>query len=291
MHVLILGAGYSGTAIAKAFASTGQSVTGTTRSPEKLATLKAAGIEPLLFDGNEISPELAEAMRKTTHLVQSIAPGRDGDPMFRAATPPLDGLLPNLRWVGYLSTVGVYGDHGGGWVSEETPLKPVSQRSVERVEAENAWLDHGARQGIPVAVLRLAGIYGPGRNAFRNLSEGTARRVVKANQVFNRIRVEDVGAAAAFLAGGSAGGIFNVTDDEPAPPQDVVAEAARLMGVTPPPEVPFETAEMSPMARSFYGENKRVSNQRLRQAGFDFAFPNYRVSLAQLWTSGIWRGE
>ncbi len=290
MHVLILGTGYSGTAIAKALAPAAQSVAGTTRSPDKLTALQAAGIEPLLFDGDDISPGLAEAMGKTTHLIQSIAPGREGDPMFRSATPPLDDLMPRLRWVGYLSTVGVYGDHGGGWVSEETPMKPVSQRSKERVEAENAWSDYGARRGVPVAVLRLAGIYGPGRNAFRNLSEGTARRVVKANQVFNRIRVEDIGAAAAFLADRGMGGIFNATDDEPGPPQDVVAEAARLMGVEPPPEIPFESAEMSPMARSFYGENKRVSNARLRETGFDLAYPNYRVSLAQLWASGTWRG-
>ncbi|MCA1369108.1 SDR family oxidoreductase [Bradyrhizobium sp. BRP14] len=291
MHVLILGAGYSGTAIAKALAPAAQSVTGTTRSPEKLADLKAAGIEPLLFDGNEISPELADAMGRATHLIQSIAPGRDGDPMFRAGTPPLGQLLPKLEWVGYLSTVGVYGDHGGAWVTEDTPVKPVSERSRERVEAEDAWLEHGARQGIPVAVLRLAGIYGPGRNAFRNLAEGTARRIIKPNQVFNRIRVEDIGAATAFLAQRGMGGVFNVTDDEPAPPQDVVAEAARLMGVEPPPEIPFEKAEMSPMARSFYGENKRVSNARLRNAGFEFAFPNYRVSLAQLWATGAWRQQ
>lgn len=291
MHVLILGAGYSGTAIAKALAPAAQSVTGTTRSPEKLADLKAAGIEPLLFDGNEISPELADAMGRATHLIQSIAPGRDGDPMFRAGTPPLGQLLPKLEWVGYLSTVGVYGDHGGAWVTEDTPVKPVSERSRERVEAEDAWLEHGARQGIPVSVLRLAGIYGPGRNAFRNLAEGTARRIIKPNQVFNRIRVEDIGAATAFLAQRGMGGVFNVTDDEPAPPQDVVAEAARLMGVEPPPEIPFEKAEMSPMARSFYGENKRVSNARLRNAGFEFAFPNYRVSLAQLWATGAWRQQ
>jgi nucleoside-diphosphate-sugar epimerase len=291
MHVLILGAGYSGTAIAKALAPAARSVTGTTRSPEKLAGLKAAGIEPLLFDGNEISPELAGAMGRATHLVQSIAPGRDGDPMFRAGTPPLGQLLPKLEWVGYLSTVGVYGDHGGAWVTEDTPVKPVSERSRERVEAEDAWLEHGARQGIPVAVLRLAGIYGPGRNAFRNLAEGTARRIIKPNQVFNRIRVEDIGAATAFLAQRGMGGVFNVTDDEPAPPQDVVAEAARLMGVEPPPEIPFAKAEMSPMARSFYGENKRVSNARLRKAGFEFAFPNYRVSLAQLWATGAWRQQ
>ena len=291
MHVLILGAGYSGTAIAKALAPAAQSVSGTTRAPEKLARLKAAGIDPLLFDGDAISPELADAMARATHLVQSIAPGRQGDPMFRPATPPLEEVMPKLQWVGYLSTVGVYGDHGGGWVTEDTPIKPVSERSRERVEAENAWLDYGARRGIPVAVLRLAGIYGPGRNALRNLAEGTARRVIKQNQVFKRIRVEDIGAAAAFLAGRGIGGIFNVTDDEPGPPQDVVAEAARLMGVEPPPEIPFETADMSPMARSFYGENKRVSNARLRHAGFEFAFPNYRVSLAQLWASGTWKQE
>jgi nucleoside-diphosphate-sugar epimerase len=290
MHVLILGAGYSGTAITKALAPAAQSVTGTTRSPEKLEPLKAAGIEPLLFDGNEISPELAQVMKRTTHLVQSIAPGRDGDPMFRGGTPPPAGLLPKLRWVGYLSTVGVYGNHDGGWVTEDTPIKPVSERSRERVEAENAWLAFGARQDIPVAVLRLGGIYGPGRNAFRNLTEGTAHRIIKPNQVFNRIRVEDIGSAAAFLAARDFSGIYNITDDEPAPPQDVVVEAARLMGVEPPPEIPFETADLSPMARSFYGENKRVSNARLRQAGFALTFPNYRVSLAQLWASGTWRG-
>lgn len=290
MHVLILGAGYSGTAIAKALAPSAQSVAGTSRSPEKLMALDAEGIDPLLFDGNTISPDLAEVMKGATHLVQSIAPGRDGDPMFRSDTPPVASLLPNLRWVGYLSTVGVYGDHGGAWVTEDTVINPVSQRSRERVEAENAWLDLGARQGIPVAVLRLGGIYGPGRNALRNLASGTAHRIIKANQVFNRIRVEDIGAAAAFLAARGLGGVYNVTDDEPAPPQDVVVEAARLMGVEPPPEVPFETADLSPMARSFYGENKRVSNARLRQAGFEFAFPNYRVSLAQLWASGTWRG-
>ncbi|WEX88418.1 SDR family oxidoreductase [Sinorhizobium garamanticum] len=291
MHVLILGAGYSGTAIAKALAPAAQSVTGTTRSPERLADLTRAGIRPLLYDGAAISAELAEAMRQATHLVQSIAPGRDGDPMFRGGVAPLPELLPNLRWIGYLSTVGVYGDHKGAWVTEETACKPVSQRSVERVEAENAWLHYGTQRGIPVAILRLAGIYGPGRNAFRNLAEGTARRLVKPNQVFNRIRVEDIGSAAAFLANRGMGGIFNITDDEPAAPQDVVAEAARLMGVEPPPEIPFETAELSPMARSFYGENKRVSNARLREAGFQFAFPNYRASLAQLWETGAWRGK
>ena len=290
MHVLILGAGFSGSAIAKAFLPLAQSVTGTTRSEDKLAGLLALGIDALVYDGTTISPELAAAMKRTTHLIQSIAPGRDGDPMMRPGTPSLAELMPNLEWAGYLSTVGVYGDHGGAWVAEDASLEPVSARSVERVAAEQAWLAFGQVQNIPVAVLRLSGIYGPGRNAFCNLAAGTARRLIKPNQVFNRIRVEDIAGATVFLSGRSIGGVFNITDHEPAPPQDIVAEAARLMGVAPPPEMPFETAELSPMARSFYGENKRVSNTRLRDLGFVFRFPDYRISLAELWSNGHWRG-
>lgn len=290
MHVLVLGAGFSGKAIAKAFLPLAPSVTGTTRSSEKLAAIEDAGIHALVYDGVTISPELAEVMKRTTHLIQSIAPGRDGDPMMRADAAPLLDLMPNLQWAGYLSTVGVYGDHGGAWVTEDASLEPVSARSVERVAAEKAWLALGAESGIPVAVLRLSGIYGPGRNAFCNIAAGTARRLIKANQVFNRIRVEDIAGSALFLSERAMGGIFNVTDHEPAPPQDVVLEASRLMGVAPPPEIPFETAELSPMARSFYGENKRVSNARLRDAGYAFQFPDYRISLADLWSNDSWRG-
>ncbi|KSV81034.1 SDR family oxidoreductase [Sinorhizobium sp. Sb3] len=289
MHVLILGAGYSGMAIARTMAPTATSVVGTTRTEEKAAKLEKAGIRPILFDGETISDDLAAALGQATHLIQSIAPGRDGDPMFRTSSPDLAQLAPNLKWIGYLSTVGVYGDHGGEWVTEDMLRKPVLARSVERVEAEDAWIAFGAKQGIPVAVLRLAGIYGPGRNAFCNLANGTARRLIKPGQVFNRIRVEDIGAATLFLANNGTSGVFNITDNEPAPPQDVVLEAARLMGVEPPPEIPFEQAELSPMARSFYGENKRVSNARMRATGFEFAYPDYRVSLAQLWQSGTWR--
>jgi nucleoside-diphosphate-sugar epimerase len=290
MQVLILGAGFSGSAIATAFLPLAQSVTGTTRSEDKLAGLRTLGIDALVYDGVTISPELAVVMKRTTHLIQSIAPGRDGDPMMRPGASSLATLMPNLKWAGYLSTVGVYGDHRGAWVAEDASLEPVSARSVERVAAEQAWLAFGQASNIPVAVLRLSGIYGPGRNAFCNLAAGTARRLIKPDQVFNRIRVEDIAGAAIFLSERSIGGIYNVTDHEPAPPQDIVAEAARLMGVEPPPEIPFETAELSPMARSFYGENKRVSNTRLRDLGFVFRFPDYRISLADLWSNGRWRG-
>lgn len=290
MQVLVLGAGFSGKAIAQAFLPVAESVTGTTRSQQKLAGIEAIGAHALVYDGSKITTELAGTMARTTHLIQSISPGRNGDPMFRPGIPTVSQLMPNLQWVGYLSTIGVYGDRGGDWVDETGDLEPVSARSVERVKAEKDWLAFGDEAGIPVAVLRLSGIYGPGRNAFCNLADGKARRLVKPNQVFNRIRVEDIATAALFLAQKSVGGVFNVTDNEPAPPQDVVAEAARLMGVEPPPEIAFEDADLTPMARSFYGENKRVSNARLRAIGFDFRFPDYRVSLAELWSNGQWRG-
>jgi nucleoside-diphosphate-sugar epimerase len=289
MHVMIFGCGYSGSAIARAFGERGARISGTTRSEEKAEELRKAGIDAFLFDGATLSDRLRAAMADVTHLVQSIAP-RDADPLLALLGQDGAALLPKLQWIGYLSTVGVYGDHKGASVTEETPCVPVSGRSKERLEAEEGWLALGAARGVPTAILRLSGIYGPGRNAFVNLDRGTARRIIKKDQVFNRIRVEDIGASARFLSEHGLGGIYNVTDDQPGPPQDVIVEAARLMGVEPPPEQAFETAEMTPMARSFYGENKRVSNAKLKAAGFRFAFPNYPMSLAQLWQNGRWKG-
>lgn len=289
MRVMIFGAGYSGKAIGRLLSGQGASVAGTTRNAEKGAALEAAGIEPFVFDGSSLTPELEAALKDVTHLVQSIAPGAEGDPLIRLfGAQGLKAAMPKLEWVCYLSTVGVYGDHQGAWVDETSELKPVSVRSVERVEAEEAWQSLADREAIPLAILRLSGIYGPGRNTFLNLANGTARRLVKKDQVFNRIRVEDIAAATAFLAGPKTGGVFNVTDDEPSPPQDVVTEAARLMGLEAPPEQPFETAELTPMARSFYGENKRVSNAKIKALGFNFKFQSYHLSLEELLASGTW---
>lgn len=289
MHVMIFGCGYSGTAIAKAFAGQDVRVSGTTRSADKMEGLRAGGIDAFLFDGETMDDDLCRALESVTHLVQSIAPGK-ADPLLRLLGEDSARFLPRLEWIGYLSTVGVYGDHKGAWVSEETPCVPVSGRSKERLEAEQGWLAMGRERGVPAAVLRLSGIYGPGRNAFCNLDKGTARRLIKKDQVFNRIRVEDIGAATRFLSDRGLDGIYNVTDDRPGPPQDVIVEAARLMGVEPPPEQAFETAELTPMARTFYGENKRVSNAKLKKAGFEFSFPTFPMSLAQLWQDGRWRG-
>ncbi|AZO35566.1 SDR family oxidoreductase [Mesorhizobium sp. M2A.F.Ca.ET.037.01.1.1] len=283
----IFGAGYSGKAFARANAQHAP-ISGTTRAPEKFEALRSAGIEPLQFDG-ALSPELGDALAKTTHLIVSVAPDEAGDPVLNAAGDALKGKMPTLEWIGYLSTVGVYGDHGGAWVDEASDCRPVSKRSVMRVAAEQEWLALGREIGKPVVVLRLSGIYGPGRNALANLEEVTARRLVKPGQVFNRIHCDDIAGALWHLAGGNLGGTFNVTDDEPAPPQDVVAYAAGLMGVEPPPEIPFETAQLSPMARSFYGENKRVANKAIKAAGYRFRFPNYRVALERMWAEGNWR--
>ncbi len=290
MTVMIFGCGYSGKAIARAFAENGFSVAGTVRSAESAAALGTHKITPFIFDGTGFNDQLKTALRDVTHLVQSIPPGKEHDPLLQLVSGRLRALCPKLEWIGYLSTVGVYGDHGGDWVTEETPGSPILGRSIERVDTEEAWVEQGRMAGVPVAALRLSGIYGPGRNAFVNLDRGSARRIIKKDQVFNRIRVEDIGSATLFLAERKLSGLYNVTDNEPCPPQDVITEAARLMGVKPPPEVDFDTADMTPMARSFYGANKRVSNEKMRSLGFEFAFPNYRISLAQMWSKNTWRG-
>lgn len=291
MRVLIFGAGFSGRAIGRHFAEEGVPVHGTTRSRDKFEILQRSGIKPLLFDGKEGSPDLHDELARTTHLLVSAAPGADGDPVLNALQRSLETDTPDLRWIGYLSTVGVYGDRGGDWVDESADLHPTSTRGRQRVAAEQAWIRFGEARKVPVALLRLAGIYGPGRSALMNLAEGSAKRVIKPNQVFNRIHVDDIAGATALLARKEIGGAFNVADDEPGPPQDVVTFAAGLLGMEPPPEIPFETAEMSPMARSFYGDNKRVSNARLRAAGYRFRFPNYRVAMKDMVARNIWRAE
>lgn len=285
-QIFIFGAGYSGKAFARANEEKA-TIFGTTRTPEKVESLKQAGIAPLLFDG-ALTPEIGDALENTTHLIVSVAPEEAGDPVLNAARLAITAM-PALGWIGYLSTVGVYGDYGGGWVDETAACRPVSKRSVMRVDAEQDWLELGREIGKPVAILRLSGIYGPGRNALVNLENGTARRLIKPGQVFNRIHCDDIAGALWHLVDGNTSGIFNVTDDEPAPPQDVVTYAASLMGVEPPPEIPFETAQLSPMARSFYGENKRVANTAIKAVGYRFRFPDYRQAFDRMWADGSWR--
>jgi len=284
---LLLGAGYSARAFAARLKGRAD-IEGTRRNAEKASLLAASGITPLVFEGTAISPELAEALRRTTHLVVSAAPA-PGDPFLAALRQPLKDALPALRWVGYLSTVGVYGNHDGAWVTEESACLPRPGRSDGRLAAEQAWTAAGHEAGVPVALLRLSGIYGPGRNAFANLAAGTARRIVKPGQIFNRIHVADIAGALYLLAEKELDGPFNVSDDEPSPPQDVVAYAAGLMGIEPPPEIAFDEADMTPMARSFYGETKRIANAKLKATGYAFQYPNYRTAFETMWREGNWR--
>lgn len=290
MKIVIIGAGYSGRAFAERMRGRAERIAGTTRSERNLDALRSSGIEPLLFDGVALPESTAAHLTQATHLVVSVAPGETGDPALAAAGDVLRAM-PHLAWIGYLSTVGVYGDHDGAWVDEDADCRPTSRRSRARLEAEQAWQAFGDRKDVPVAILRLSGIYGPGRNAFVNLRDGKARRVIREGQVFNRIHVDDIAAALDHLASRNAGGIYNVSDSEPSPPQDVVSFAAETMGVPPPPEVAFEDADFSPMARSFWGENKRVSNARLIGEGFVFGYPDYRTALTRMWRDNTWQGR
>ncbi|WP_297839862.1 SDR family oxidoreductase [uncultured Roseibium sp.] len=281
MRLFIFGTGFSSKAFVEEVRDQFDWIGGTTRSSDKMEALRTLGVEPFLFDGNSQGDGVAEALKQATHILVSIAPNEAGDPVLNQYANEIAGAKP--RWIGYLSTVGVYGNHDGAWVDEETPLHPVSKRSVQRVAAEEAWLAFAEQKDLPVQIFRLSGIYGPGRNAFENFRKGTARRLVKPGQVFNRIHVADIAGALKAAMAKPSTRVFNVTDDEPAPPQDVVAFAAELLGVEAPPEIPFETADLTPMARSFYGENKRVSNQRLKdELGFTFRYPDYRVALKAL---------
>lgn len=287
MNILILGLGYSAGFFARAALARGWEVTGTVRSAEKAAELSRAGIRTLVFGGFAVSSALAKAVAEAEAILVSVQPAEDGDP----ALSPLRAALmaaPNLRWIGYLSTIGVYGDQGGAWIDEATPPAPTNARTRQRVDIEEAWLQLGRDSGKPAQVFRLSGIYGPGRNAIAKLREGKATRLIKPGQVFNRIHVDDIaGVLMASLAQPRQGAIYNVTDDEPGPPQDVITFAAELIGLEAPPEIPFEQATLSPMAASFYGESKRVSNALVkREFGYAFRYPTYREALRALAAAG-----
>ena len=282
MGVFFFGMGYSSLATARAIHNSVDAdapISGTTRSEDHAELLADTAYRMHVFDGLAPGATLAEDLTKATHVVLSIPPDDDGDPAFNHHLPTLDAAT-DLQWLGYFSTVGVYGDFGGEWIDESARTRPANRRSQKRVEVEAQWRDYAEGRGLPLLILRLAGIYGPGRSAFDKLRHGTARRIVKPGQVFNRIHVDDIGRVTALAAQRKLGGTFNLSDDEPAPPQDLVTYAAQLMGVAPPPETPFESAEMTEMARSFYSDNKRVSNRAIKEAlGIALLHPTYRQGL------------
>jgi nucleoside-diphosphate-sugar epimerase len=277
------GLGYSAQALAGRLAAKGWQVAGTARDEANIARLITQGYQVARFAGEPGNRDVAKLLLGTTHLVHSIPPGPDGDAALAHYRNEIAGLS-SLEWAGYLSTVGVYGDQKGLWVDESTAPKPNSERTAARVDAEQAWLRFGEETGVLVQVFRLAGIYGPGRSVFDKLSAGTARRIKKDGQVFSRIHVEDIAnVLEASIAHPNGGAIYNVADDEPAAPDEVVAHAAKLIGIPPPPEIAFEEADLSPMARSFYEGSRRILNARIKsELGVKLRYPTYREGLASL---------
>ena len=284
MNLFCFGLGYCADYLSAKLIKQGWQVSATCRTSEKAAVLEASGIRPVLLSGKKVT---VTDLGKADHILISVPPEQDGsDPVLNFAGAALAALQDQIKWVGYLSTTGVYGDHQGAWIDEETPAGLLSERGQRRVAAEAQW----AATGLPMHYFRLAGIYGPGRNSLRALQNGTARRVVKQGQVFSRIHLADITRILeASIANPNAGRAYSVCDDTPAPPQDVVTYAAELMGVSPPALQDFATAELSPMARSFYGENKRIRNNRIKEElGVSLEYPDYRAGLSALWESGTY---
>lgn len=271
--MLSLGHGYTAATLARHLLPLGWRIIGTTRHADRVDALRATGVEPLLWPG-----DLTAALADASHILLSAAPDAAGDPFLQAAGASLRAARP--QWLGYLSTTAVYGNRDGAWVDEDTAVTPQSPRATQRVLAEEQWL----ASGLPAHIFRLAGIYGPGRGPFEKVREGTARRIIKPDQVFSRIHVEDIALTLyASMLRPNPGRIYNVCDDDPAPPEDVLSFAAYLLGLPEPPAVPYDTADLTPMARSFYGESKRVRNDRIKaELGVQLRHPTYREGLKAL---------
>ncbi len=285
MKLFVFGIGYSARAVHRRLAVRLDHISGTTRSAKKATGPEADGIKAFVFDGAARDSKIAGVLPSASHVLVSIGPDEaldgDCDPVLRHYRDDLAAARPAS--IVYFSTVGVYGDHDGAWVDEESLCRPVLKRSKSRLAAEAAWQLFATETGIPVAIIRLSGIYGPGRGPFQKLKDGTSQRIIKPGQVFNRIHIEDIAQIVEAAFDQRASGVFNGADDEPAPPQDVIVHAASLLGIDPPPEVPFESADLSAMARTFYGENKRVRNDKIKaELGVSLAFPTYREGLAAI---------
>lgn len=282
-RLFCFGLGYTALRLAETLLADGWQVAGTSRSAESCAELTARGIAAYRFDRDHPLEDAARLIGGATHLISSVPPDGAGDPVLDAHAAEI-AHAERLEWIGYLSTTGVYGDRGGGWVDETSDCTPATDRGEWRLAAEREWLAYCHETGLPVHIFRLAGIYGPGRGTFAKLRAGTARRIVKPGQVFSRIHVEDIATVLeASIERPHPGAIYNVCDDEAAPPEDVIAHAAGLLGLPVPPAEPFDAAEMTPMAHSFYAESKRVSNARIKsELGVELAYPTYREGLAAL---------
>lgn len=281
-NLFCFGLGFSAKVLAAQLHAEGWGVIGTSRNLEKAANIAALGYDSHVFDGTAPLSD-ASVLAPATHMLISVPAEEEADAVLRWHAEHI-ARLPYLKWLGYLSTTGVYGDRQGGWVDEATPINPTQARSKRRAEAEAGWLRLQAEHGVPVHAFRLAGIYGPGRNQLEGVKRGTAHRINKPGQIFCRIHVEDIAQVLrASMAKPNPGAIYNLADDEPAPPQDVVAYAAELLKLPPLPEIPFDKANLSPMAASFYADSRRVRNDRIKsELGVTLKYPTYREGLKAL---------
>ncbi len=295
-RLFCFGLGYTALALINALGADGGNaggwrVAGTRRGRDDAAALRERGIEVILFDGAKPMEDARDALEGATHILVSIPPTDEGDVVLRHHLRDIAALAsaaPALRWLGYLSSTAVYGDRGGGWVDEASALSPSGARGRKRMDAEAGWLDLRRRDEVPVHLFRLAGIYGPGRSALDQARSGGAKRIRKPGQVFSRIHVADIAAVLmASMARPNAGAVYNVSDDYPAPADYVLAFACELLGMAPPPIVPFAEAELSEMARSFYADNKRVRNDRIKsELGVSLRYPDYKQGLGALAEEG-----
>jgi len=275
--LLSFGHGYSARALSRILLPQDWRIIGTTRDEDKAVRLMNEGVEPRIWPGADMIP----ALNAATHILISAGPDDAGDPILAQLETEIAARADQFEWVGYLSTTGVYGDHNGDWVDEETPLTPATKRGIARVEAEAAWQ---AIPDLPLHIFRLAGIYGPGRGPFAKVRNGTARRIIKQGQVFSRTHVADIARIlAASIKKPNIGSIYNVCDNDPAPPEDVIAYAAELLGMPVPEAIDYETADMTPMARSFYAESKKVRNDKIKtELGVELLYPDYKTGLKAL---------
>lgn len=274
------GYGYTAAALSNVLRRYDWDISGTTTDPDKRAQMAADGIHAELFEPTRHLPDPFGSFRGVTHVLLSIPPTRSGDPAFEAHAHDLLEC-GTIEWAGYLSTTAVYGNHDGGWIDESTPLAPTSQRGSQRERAEEQWQSLAMNEDFPLHIFRLAGIYGPGRSALDTVRSGTARRIDKPGHVFNRIHVDDiVQTLIASINQPKPGGIYNLADDYPSTSHEVISFACNLLGICPPPMIPYEQADVAPMVRSFYSDNKRVKNDRIKQElGVSLLYPDYRAGL------------
>ena len=276
------GYGYVCDFLGHALKEQGWSVAGTSRDSDKREMMRNAGVDAYLFDDERPLGDPLYVLKDVTHILISTPPGREGCPAYLAHGRMLSSL-PNLEWVGYLSSTCVYGDRGGDWVNEYTETCPTSIRGTRRCKAEEQWRTLRRVEGLPVHVFRLAGIYGPGRSALDSVRVGIARRIQKDGQVFSRVHVDDIiDVITKSIELPNAGAVYNVCDDNSAPAHEVISYACELLGQPVPPLVPIEDANLPPMALSFYSDNKRVHNDRIKQElGIKLRYPDYRAGIDQ----------